>query len=422
MFVLLIINTALLIVLIIFFFLKNQKKEDQNAVAELIQRLSLIESNTKEEFRINRQENAETARQDRFELSETLRKALAGFSESFEKSVRSFNELQREKFSTLEKRQDDLIRNTENKLDIIRGAVEEKLEKTLNERLTQSFTTVSTQLTAVQRGLGEMQTLAQDVGGLKKVLSNVKMRGGFGETQLSMLLEQLLAPDQFALNVKTKKGSNDSVEFAIKLPGRNDGESPLWLPIDAKFPKDVFEKLQTAYDEGDINEIEVAKKNLFATIKKMGKDICEKYIDPPNTTDFAIMFLPFEGIFAEVVRKASLLEEMQRDCKVIVTGPTTLAAILNSLQMGFKTLAIQKRSSEVWSVLGAVKKEFENFSGMLSKAQNNIQTGLNQLDDVMGKRTRAIHRKLQNVEALTEQETANILPLPEIPEEDDENF
>ena len=422
MFVLLIINTALLLVLIIFFFFKNQKKEDQNPVIELIQRLSLIESNSKEEFRINRQENAEMARQDRFELSETLRKALAGFSESFEKSVRSFNELQREKFGTLEKRQDDLIRNTENKLDIIRGAVEEKLEKTLNERLTQSFTTVSTQLTAVQRGLGEMQTLAQDVGGLKKVLSNVKMRGGFGETQLSMLLEQLLSPDQFALNVKTKKGSNDSVEFAVKLPGRNDGESSLWLPIDAKFPKDVFEQLQTAYDGGDISEIETSKKNLFATIKKMGKDICEKYIDPPNTTDFAIMFLPFEGIFAEVVRKSSFLEEMQRDCKVIVTGPTTLAAILNSLQMGFKTLAIQKRSSEVWSVLGAVKKEFENFSGMLSKAQNNIQTGLNQLDDVMGKRTRAIHRKLQNVEALTEKETASILPLPEIPEEDDENF
>lgn len=417
---LLIANTVLLMVLIILFLLKSTKKEDNSAINELMQRLTLIESNSKEEFRINRKENNEIARQDRVELNETLRQALAGFSESFDKSVRSFNEVQREKFSNMEKRQDDLIRNTENKLDIIRGAVEEKLEKTLNERLTQSFTTVSTQLSAVQRGLGEMQTLAQDVGGLKKVLSNVKMRGGFGETQLSMLLEQLLAPDQYALNVKTKKSSNDAVEFAIKLPGRNEGDSQLWLPIDAKFPKDVFEQLQHAYDEGDIVNIEAAKKNLFATIKKMGKDICEKYIDPPNTTDFAIMFLPFEGIFAEVVRKASLLEEMQRDCKVIVTGPTTLAAILNSLQMGFKTLAIQKRSSEVWTVLGAVKKEFENFSGLLSKAQNNIQTGLNQLDDVMGKRTRAIHRKLQNVEALTDKESSNILPLPDLVDDDED--
>ena len=200
------------------------------------------------------------------------------------------------------------------------------------------------------------------------------------------------------------------VEFAIKLPGRDDLGTNVWLPIDAKFPKDVYEKLQEAYDEGDLNKINAAQKNMETTIKKMAKDIGDKYIDPPNTTDFGIMFLPFEGIYAEVVRKAALLEELQKNYKIIVTGPTTLAAILNSLQMGFKTLAIQKRSSEVWQVLGAVKREFENFGGMMEKAQNNIQTGLNQLDDVMGKRTRAIQRRLQSVEALNEAQAKNILP------------
>jgi DNA recombination protein RmuC len=262
----------------------------------------------------------------------------------------------------------------------------------------------------VQKGLGEMQTLAQDVGGLKKVLSNVKMRGGIGEVQLAMLLEQILAPGQYQANVKPKPSGNDFVEFAIKLPGRDDAGSIVWLPIDAKFPKDVYEQLQSAYDTGDIPQIEAAQKNLESTIKKMSKDIHDKYIEPPCTTDFGIMFLPFEGIYAEVVRKASLLEELQRDFKIIVTGPSTLAAILNSLQMGFKTLAIQKQSSEVWRILGAVKKEFELFGGMMEKAQNNIQTGLNQLDDVMGKRTRAIQKRLKGVEALSETDARMMLP------------
>jgi DNA recombination protein RmuC len=329
-----------------------------------------------------------------------LEKSITGFQELFEKNVKSFNDLQREKFGLMETRQNELVKNTETKLESIRSTVEEKLEKTLSERLGQSFETVGKQLLEVQRGLGEMQTLAQDVGGLKKVLSNVKMRGGFGEIQLSMLLEQILAPEQYQANVKTKSNSSDLVEFAIKLPGRDDNVGHVWLPVDAKFPKDVYEQLQNAYDNGDITQIELSQKNLDITIKKMARNICDKYVDPPNTTDFAIMFLPFEGIYAEVVRKASLLEELQRTCKVIVTGPTTLAAILNSLQMGFKTLAIQKRSSEVWKVLSEVKKEFSNFSGLMSKAHTNIQTGLNQLDDVMGKRTRAIEKKLKNVEAI----------------------
>jgi len=318
--------------------------------------------------------------------------------------------LQRDKFNELNEKQNKLVEGTEKKLEAIRVTVEEKLEKTLSERLGQSFETVGKQLIEVQKGLGDMQTLAQDVGGLKKVLGNVKMRGGIGEMQLSMLLEQVLAPEQYAANVKTKEGSDDLVEFAIKLPGRDEDNSCVWLPVDAKFPKDIYEQLQTAHELGDLPAIELAQKNLENTIKRMAKDIHDKYIDPPNTTDFGIMFLPFEGIYAEVVRKASLLEDLQRNYKIIVTGPTTLAAILNSLQMGFKTLAIQKRSGEVWKVLGAVKKEFENFGGLMQKAQGNIQAGLNQLDDVIGKRSRAIQRTLKNIESASQTDTNLILP------------
>jgi DNA recombination protein RmuC len=363
---------------------------------------------------------------------EELTNSLKSFELKFTENIKELNELLRQKFSDFSTQQNVINKQTtesvkevkqsvENQLksiredntkqlDEMRKTVDEKLQKTLNERLSQSFETVGKQLQAVQEGLGEMKNLATDVGGLKKVLSNVKMRGGIGEIQLSMLLEQILAPDQYEANVKTKHSSSDLVEFAIKLPGKDDSGTNVWLPIDAKFPKDIFEQLQEAYDEGDQGKILIAQKNLDNTIKKMAKDISDKYIDPPNTTDFGIMFLPFEGIYAEVVRKAALLEDLQRNYKIIVTGPTTLAAILNSLQMGFKTLAIQKRSSEVWQVLGAVKKEFENFEGMMDKAQKNIQTGLNQLDDVMGKRTRAIQRKLKSVEALSESETKNILP------------
>ncbi|MHA4809605.1 DNA recombination protein RmuC [Flavitalea flava] len=346
------------------------------------------------------------------ELKGDQKEVFKDFQESFSKNVESFNNLQREKFGQLEEKQDRLIDSTEKKLEEMRVMVDEKLQKTLNERLGQSFELVGRQLESVQKGLGEMQVLAQDVGGLKKVLSNVKMRGGFGEVQLSLLLEQILAPDQYESNVKTKSGSTDLVEFAIRLPGRDDNRSVVWIPIDAKFPKDVYEQLQTAHDIGDLIQIDLAQKNLELTIKRMAKDISDKYIDPPNTTDFAIMFLPFEGIYAEVVRKASMLEYLQREYKIIVTGPTTLAAILNSLQMGFRSLAIQKRSSEVWQVLGAVKREFENFGGMLEKAQKNLQTASNQIDEVMGKRTRAIQRKLKGVEALNETDMKMLIPEP----------
>ena len=382
------------------------KSEQKDLTFKTVEQLDKITDKVAEKLK----DLNEQAKADNSLMRDALINAFKGFQETFDKNVNSFNDLQKEKFAQMEIKQSELMRNTENKLEFIRTTVEEKLEKTLSERLGQSFETVGKQLIEVQKGLGEMQTLAQDVGGLKRVLSNVKMRGGIGEVQLSMLLEQILAPDQYEANVKTKQGSSDLVEFAVKLPGKDENNHQVWLPIDAKFPKDIYEQLQTAYDIGDTVQIEQAQKTLENTIKKMAKDISEKYIDPPNTTDFGIMFLPFEGIYAEVVRKASLLEELQRTYKIVVTGPTTLAAILNSLHMGFRTLAIQQRSSEVWKVLGAVKKEFESFGGLMQKAQKNIQTGMDQLDDVMGMRTKAIQRKLRSVESLNEIDTKLILP------------
>lgn len=347
-----------------------------NSVSQLQASLERLERSLKEDFRLNRDEFNKISKDNRDEL--------LGQLQTFRRDLTDT--------------QHKVMLSTEKKLDEMRATVDEKLQKTLNERLGQSFATVSKQLEAVQLGLGEMRTLAQDVGGLKNVLSNVKMRGGIGEIQLAMLLEQILAPNQFEANVKTKPGSREVVEFALKLPGKDVTLSQVWLPIDAKFPKDVYEQLLEAYDSGVTSQIDLAQKNLETTIRSMAKDIYQKYVEPPYTTDFAIMFLPFEGIYAEVVRKASLLEELQGKYKIIVTGPTTLAAILNSLQIGFRTLAIQKRTGEVWSVLGNVKAEFDKFSSLLSKAQNNFQSGMKNLDEVMGVRTRAIQRSLQEVD------------------------
>lgn len=320
-----------------------------------------------------------------------------------------FADLQRVKLEQLDKTQQMLVANTESKLENIRVTVEEKLDKTLADRLGRSFETVGKQLSEVQQGLGEMKNLAQDVGGLKRVLSNVKLRGGLGEVQLEMLLENILAPGQYEANVCVKSSSREVVEFAVKLPGNSGNAEPVWLPVDAKFPKDVYEKLQTAYDLADSAAMETAQKELENAIKLNAKDIATKYLDPPHTTNFAIMFLPFEGIYAEVVRKADLLEEVQRRYNVIITGPTTLAAILNSLQMGFKTLAIQRRSSEVWETLGAVKTEFETFGGILEKAKNKIQGGISEIDTLVGTRTRVIQRKLKEVESLDNEQSHKIL-------------
>ncbi len=427
--IILLITTNAILLLSLF---KRPKIELKDQLNDLMSRfdssLTRIENSIKDELQRNRQESNINAKSNREELS----KSLNGFSENFSGEIKEFNSLLRQKFGDFSKQQAETNQKTTNdireikssveknlkdvredntkQLDQIRITVDEKLQKTLNDRLSHSFETVGKQLKSVQEGLGEMKSLASDVGGLKKVLSNVKMRGGVGETQLGMLLEQILAPDQYEANVSTKQNSSDIVEFVIKLPGRDDSGSVVYLPIDAKFPKDTYEKLVDSYDLGDQNLINLNKKNMENTIKKMARDITEKYIDPPNTTEFGIMFLPFESIYAEVIRNVSLLETLQRDFKIIVTGPTTLAAILNSLQMGFKTLAIEKRSGEVWKILGAVKKEFEKFEHLLDKAGRNIETGLNQIRDGMGTRTRAINRSLRNVESLSDKETKNILP------------
>ena len=425
--VILLLSLNLLFTIFLILRKPQQSSDLSQQIMGLEKSIQKLEAGFREDFRINREENGLIAKENRNELNSTLKefknelaetlkeitsqtktdnllqretviRVFKDFQETFDKNVSSFNQLQREKFTLLGEEQKRMVESTEKRLEEIRVTVDEKLQKTLNERLGQSFELVVKQLENVQKGLGEMQNLAQDVGGLKRVLSNVRMRGSIGEVQLAMLLEQILAPGQYESNVKTKVGSAEVVEFAIKLPGRDDQKSVVWLPVDAKFPKDIYEQLQDAHETGDLQKIEMAQKLLESTIKKMAKDIHDKYIDPPNTTDFGIMFLPFEGIYAEVVRRASLLDDLQRNYKIVVTGPTTLAAILNSLQMGFKTLAIQQRSGEVWKILGAVKREFELFGGLVEKAQGNIQTGLNQLDDVLGKRTRAIQRKLKDIE------------------------
>lgn len=378
-----------------------------------------LESQLREQFRENREEMSRNIGEFRSELNDTLNRFSQQMQDTLHKNLLTGNELQREKFDAMARTQDALIKSTEKRLDDMRVMVEEKLQKTLNERIGQSFELVRTQLENVQRGLGEMKNLAQDVGGLKKVLSNVKMRGTFGEVQLGALLEQLMSPEQYDSNVKTKRGSTDFVEYAIKLPGRENPAESVYLPIDAKFPKDIYEQYSEAYEAGETALAEQAGKQLEVTLRKMGRDIRDKYIDPPFTTDFAILFLPFESIYAEVIRRTHLVEQLQREFKIVVTGPTTLGAILNSLQMGFRTLAIQKRTSEVWTILGAVKTEFGKFGGLLEKVQKNIQSAGDQLEEVMGKRTRAIERRLRQVEALPVEEARKLLPTDETTDPDD---
>jgi len=281
---------------------------------------------------------------------------------------------------TVEERLLLLQQDNGRKLDQMRATVDEKLSSTLEQRLGESFKLVSERLEAVHKGLGEMQTLASGVGDLKKVLTNVKTRGIWGEIQLGSLLEQILTPDQYSSNVVTKAGSNDRVEYAIRLPARDGRDNIIWLPIDAKFPIEDYERLIAAQDQADLLLIEELGKSLENRIKSEGKTIRDKYIDPPHTTDFGILFLPVEGLYAEVLRRPGLCERLQRECKVIITGPTTLAALLNSLQMGFKTLAIEKRSSEVWNLLGAVKTEFGKFVEILEKTQKKLQEASNTID------------------------------------------
>lgn len=330
----------------------------------------------REEMARSREEGANAAKKQREELTKSL------------ESVRSIVDL----------RLKHLQEDNANQIDKMRATVDEKLQGTLEKRLGESFKLVSDRLEQVHQGLGAMQQLANDVGGLQKVLTNVKTRGGWGEVQLGALLEQVLTPEQFARNVKTRDESNENVEFAIKLPGDENG-APVWLPIDAKFPTEDYHRLLGAQEKGDLGAIDDAMKSLETQLKKCAKDICQKYINPPRTTDFALMFLPTEGLYAEAIRRVGLVEQVQRDCRVVFAGPTTLVALLNSLQMGFRTLAIQKRSSEVWNLLAGVKTEFGKFGEALAAVKEKLDQASRKMEDV-DVRSRAITRRLRDVEEL----------------------
>ena len=344
-----------------------------------------------------RQETALQARAQRDEFSASVTR----FQDAFDKNTQRLVDAQKEQFAQMNQRQKELVDTTERKLEEMRSTVDEKLQKTLNERIGQSFRLVSEQLESVQKGLGEMKSLATDVGGLKKVLSGVKTRGILGEVQLGAILEEILSPEQYETNVATIPGSSERVEYAIRLPGRDGGT--VYLPIDSKFPGDRYAQLRDAQEEGDREKIEAAYRNLEQVIRSEAKDIRTKYVELPYTTNFGVMFLPFEGLYAEVVNRG-LIEKLQQDYRISVAGPSTMAALLNSLQMGFRTLAIQKRSNEVWEVLGAVKTEFEKFGDTMRKMQTHLSQTTSDLDALIGTRSRAIERRLRSVQKLDDEE------------------
>lgn len=378
---------------------KNVENEIKESRMETIQYINSSFRTFSDIVSTNQKESAETQDKRLMELNEKFNHMALENEQKLE-NIRA----------TMEKKIGELKEDNNKQLDLMRHTVDEKLQKTLEDRISQSFKLVSERLEQVYKGLGEMQTLAAGVGDLKKVLSNVKTRGILGEIQLGAILEQILSPDQYEENVTTKSTGGERVEFAVKLPGDEDGV--VYLPIDAKFPGDAYSKLVEAYEMGDQRLIDEAGKSLERIIKLEAKDIRDKYIEPPNTTDFAIMFLPFEGLYAEVIRRG-MLEVLQRDYKINIAGPTTMAALLNSLQMGFKTLAIQKHSSEVWEVLGAVKTEFDKFGNVLEATQQRINQANEELDKLIGTRTRSIQRKLRNVTGVTEGLSVDILEIEE---------
>jgi len=369
----------------------------------------------RDEFARNREESSSSAKGQREELaaalknvSETTLKSLTEISGMLRDQLDQVTGQARRLTDNVDARLKELREENTQQIEKMRSTVDEKLQGTLEKRLGESFKLVSERLEQVHQGLGAMRQLASDVGGLQKVLSNVKTRGGWGEVQLGNLLEQVLTADQFARNVRTRDESGENVDFAIKLPGDENG-APVWLPIDAKFPTEDYQRLLLAQDKGDIELIEVAMKGLETQLKKSAKDICSKYINPPRTTDFALMYLPTEGLFAEAIRRVGLVEQVQRDCRVVFAGPTTLAALLNSLQMGFRTLAIQKRSSEVWNLLAGVKTEFGKFGEALSSVKDKLDQAARKMEDV-DVRSRAITKKLRDVEELPDN------PQPLLPE------
>jgi DNA recombination protein RmuC len=352
------------------------RRANQGAATELAKRLETIDRSLRDEFSRNREEAGASAKNQREELARSL------------EGVRSIVDVR------LRQLQDDNAQQ----IDKMRATVDEKLQGTLEKRLGESFKLVSERLEQVHQGLGAMQQLASDVGGLQRVLTNVKTRGGWSEWQLGVLLDEMLTPEQFAKNIKMRDDTDERVEFAIKLPGDENG-APVWLPIDAKFPMEHYDRLAAAQEKADAAAVESAIKALESQLKRCAKDICEKYINPPKTTDFALLFLPSEGLYAEAIRRVGLVQNVQRDCRVTFVGPTTLAALLNSLQMGFRTLAIQKRSSEVWSRLAEVKTEFGKFGEALSAVKEKIDQASRKIEDV-NVRSRVITKKLRDVEEL----------------------
>ena len=389
--------------------IKPQMKEVESSLVRFGTTLDRMEKSIRDEFQRNRNESNESARTNREELAKSLR----SFEEKFTGGVKDLQ-------LTIEKNLGNIREDNEKQLNEMRKTVDEKLQTTLEKRLGESFKQVSERLEQVYKGLGEMQTIASGVGDLKKVLSNVKTRGVLGEYQLGNILEQILTQEQYGRNVATKKGSQAHVEYAIRLPGKNTDEE-VWMPVDSKFPIESYEGLLSAYDQGNPEQIEAAQKVLIRSVEGFAKEISEKYIDPPHTTDFGIMFLPVESLYAEVLRHAGLFENLQRNYKITVTGPTTLSALLNSLQMGFRTLAVQKRSSEVWSVLGAVKSEFGKFSEHLGKVQKQLHTASGSLETLRVTRTNQIERKLRSVETLDPIESKEVLELPPDELEDEPN-
>jgi len=389
-----------------------------NQIDTFAQQLAkLTESNTQqlEHLRQNLLQQGQQARDEQAvslrRFGDGLQQQLAQLSEANERRLAEVR-------TTLEQKLRDIEANNAAKLEEMRRTVDEKLHATLEQRLGESFRLVSDRLEQVHRGLGEMQTLAQGVGDLKRVLTNVKTRGTWGEVQLEMLLEQMLTPEQYGKNVETVRNSGARVEFAIRLPGKDTGNGPVWLPIDAKFPKEQYERLLQAQEHGDIEGVSVAGRELEAALKREAQTISEKYLAPPATTDFAILFLPTEGLYAEVLRRPGLTDQLQRDYRVTVAGPTTLTALLNSLQMGFRTLALEKRSSEVWEVLGAVKTEFGKFGEVLARTRDTLERAARNIEQAEV-RTRQMARKLRSVEALPGEAAQQLLgtEAPEVPED-----
>ena len=390
---------AAVLICLILLLLQNRRIGQLEGQNQLLQQVQIQLQET------HKGDAAIQARQDLLiqSVESSLEKLQARQTENTMLTEQKLDQMRRGLSENLERMQ----AGNQQQLETIRKTVDEKLQETLDRKLNDSFQLVSQRLEQVYKGLGEMQTLAQGVGDLKKVLSNVKTRGVLGEIQLGAILEQLLTPEQYAVNVAVKQGSQANVEYAIRLPG-NDGE-PVWLPVDAKFPLDAYEQLLSAYDTADALQVENALKVLKTRVKGFAKDVQTKYIDPPHTTDFAILFVPVEGLYAELVR-AGMVETLQREYKVTLAGPTTMSALLNSLQMGFRTLAIQKRSSEVWKILGAVKGEFDKFATVLEATQNRLNQANAELDKLVGTRTRQIQRTLKNVESLPDESVLAALP------------